>query len=186
MLRPASPPRRRAVRRLPALLPAALLLLLPACEDLGPERTRVLVRYHERAPLTRDRLVVTVRDGRRDYYFEGLDLRPVGDGWWEGRELRLAADGEADVLVAVRGAGVSPAAAGEILLPLAPNARWRLDVFASSADGPTACGGCTAYRRFGIVPDARPSAQDFLYVTWTSLAPRSGARRSHPPIPGEP
>jgi len=172
MLRPASPPRRRALRRLAAaLLPAALLLPLAACEDLGADRARVVVRFQERAPLTRDRLVVTVRDGRRDYYFEGLDLQPAGDGWWRGRELRLAAQGEADVLVALRGVGTSPAAAGEILLPLTPGARWRLDVFASSADGPTACGGCTSYRRFGIVPDARPSAQDFLYVTWTALAP---------------
>lgn len=172
MLRPAFPPRRRALRPLlGALLPLALLLPLAACEDLGPDRTRVVVRFHERAPLTRDRLVVTMRDGRRDFYFEGLDLRPVGDGWWEARELRLAASGEAEVLVALRGVGPTPAAAGEILLPLTPNARWRLDVFVSSADGPTACGDCTGLRRFGIVPDARPSAQDFLYVTWTTLAP---------------
>lgn len=168
MLRPASPPRRRALRR---LLGALLLLPVAACEDLGPDRARVVVRFHERAPLTRDRLVVTLRDGRRDYYLEGLDLRPVGDGWWEARELRLGSSGEAEVLVALRGAGPAPAVAGEIALPLAPNARWRLDVFASSADGPAACGDCTAFRRFTIVPDARPSAQDFLYVAWTMLAP---------------
>ena len=172
MLRSASPPRRQVpVRLRRALLLASLLIPLAACEDLGPDRTRVLVRFQERAPLTRDRLVVTLRDGRRDYYFEGLDLRPTGDGWWEARELRLASRGEADMLVALRGAGVPPAAAGEIVLPLAPNAHWRVDVFASSADGPAACAGCTAFRRFSIVPEARPSAQDFLYVTWTMLAP---------------
>lgn len=172
MLRSASPPRRQAPARLRrAFLLASLLIPLAACEDLGPDRTRVLVRFQERAPLTRDRLVVTLRDGRRDYYFEGLDLRPTGDGWWEARELRLASRGEADMLVALRGAGAPPAAAGEIVLPLAPNAHWRVDVFASSADGPAACAGCTAFRRFSIVPEARPSAQDFLYVTWTMLAP---------------
>lgn len=168
MLRFASPPRRRAVglRLLPLLLPALL-----ACEDLGPDRTRVVVRFQERAPLTRDRLVVTMQDDRRDYYFEGLDLRATGDGWWEARELRLSSRGEAKVLVALRGAAISPAAAGEILLPLAPNARWRVDVFASSADPATACDGCTSLSRFPIVPDARPSAQDWLYVTWTTHAP---------------
>lgn len=169
MLRPASPPRRRRLRALAtALLP---LLALAGCEDLGPDLARVVVRFEERAPLTRDRLVVTVRDGRRDYYLEGLDLQAADDGWWVGRELRVATGGEAEVLVALRGAGVPPAAYGELVLPLAPNARWRVDVFASSVDGPTACGGCTGYRRHTIVPDARPSAQDWLYITWTMLAP---------------
>ncbi len=172
MLRPASPHRRRALRRLlGALLPAALLLPLAACEDLGPDRPRVVVRFHERAPLTRDRLVVTLRDGRRDFYFEGLDMRPVGDGWWEARELRLTAGSEAEVLVALRGTGRPAAAAGEFRLPLAPNARWRLDVFASSVGSTTACGACTGLQRFPIDPTQRPSAQDFLYVTWTALVP---------------
>ena len=96
---------------------------------------------------------------------------PAEDGWWEARELRLGTSGQARVLVALRGAGESPAAVGEIALPLATNARWRLDVFASSADGPAACGDCTGFRRFAIAAAARPSAQDWLYVTWTSRAP---------------
>lgn len=153
------------------LLAAMLAFALPACEDLGPDRSRLLVRFEERPPLGRERLVVTVADGRRDYYFEGLDLERAADGWWQARELRLSNVGEAVILVALRGAGAAPAAAGELALPLAPNARWRLDVFASSADGQTACGGCTGFRRYGIAPAFRPSAQDWLYVTWTMVPP---------------
>ena len=171
---PSRPPRTR--RALPRALATAALagvlgLALAGCEDLGPDRARVAVRYRELAPLGRERLVMTLQDRERQFYLEGIDLEPTADGWLASRELRVANGGPLRVRVALRGAGGASVSTVEVDVPLAPHARWRLDVFPSSESPAAACGGCTGVRRATILQSERPPARDWLYVTWTAVTP---------------
>ena len=152
--------------------PAPLLLALPllaACGLVEPATGRVSVRYQERAPLGRELLVVHFTDGRDEWYLEGTDLRPSADGWLAGRTIRLK-EGTLRLSVALRGDGRQVAAVGDVTLPLDDGRHWRIDVFPSARPASEACGGCDGVRRFIIVPSARPSAQDWLYITWTDQA----------------
>ena len=167
---PSAPPRPPARRPLRRLLPVALAALLGACQDLGPERAHVTVRYREVAPLHRTRLVLTLTDSARQWYVEGLDLVDGEEGWLVGRDLRTAAAGRLLVRLAMRGEGASPVASGDALLPLSPGGHWRVDVFPSSRSPAEVCDGCAGLRRIPIAPEARPSAQDWLYLTWTAVA----------------
>jgi len=164
------PPRSPRRRSLAALLPAVAALLLAACDDLGPDQGIVTLRYREQPPLARDRFVTTLEDGERQYYVEGTDLGDGAGGWLESRPLRFTSAGQLRVRVALRGDGTSPVAALDALIPLSPRQRWRVDVFASSLPSAQACAGCAGLQRVGILPAWRPSAQDWLYVTWTSIA----------------
>lgn len=166
--RPSRFPRRRT----PAALRSALAaFLLAGCDDLGPDQGVVTLRYREQPPLERERLVVTLEDRERQYYVEGIDLGEGADGWLESRPLRFASNGQFRVRVAMRGDGTSPVAALDAQIPLTPGQRWRVDVFASSLPGSQACAGCAGLQRVGILPAWRPSAQDWLYLTWTPVAP---------------
>ena len=167
--RPPRSPRRRTSAA--ALRCALAALVLAACDDLGPDQGIVTLRYREQPPLERERLVVTLEDRERQYYVEGIDLAEGADGWLESRPLRFAASGQLRVRVAMRSDGTSPAAALDAMIPLTPGRRWRVDVFASALPGSQACAGCAGLQRVGIVPAWRPSAQDWLYLTWTAAAP---------------
>lgn len=170
---PLPRPATRALRRAATALLLPLLPLLGACQELGPEQPRVTVRYRELAPLGRERLAVTLDDERRQFYLEGIDL-VAHDGWLVSRELRTAPRGDLAVRLALRGAGVAAVAAADVVIPLAPNARWRIDVFPSSAGPNVACAGCAGLHRVPIADAARPSARDWLYVTWTGGAAAAG------------
>jgi hypothetical protein len=163
--------RRAPLRALTVALAAVLGLALAGCQDLGPDRARVAVRYQELLPLGRERLVLTLQDGERQFYLEGIDLEPAADGWLASRELRVANGGTLRVRVALRGTGGTSVSTVDVDVPLAPHARWRLDVFPSSASLAAACGGCTGVQRATILQSERPSARDWLYVTWTAVAP---------------
>jgi hypothetical protein len=166
MLRPLHPPPPRSLRR--AALALALLASVVACQDLGPDQGLVTFRYREAAPLGRERLVATIEDRARQYYVEGIDLTPGTDGWLESRPLRAASDGELMVRVALRGSGTAAVAVADARVPLSPRAVWRVDVFASSLPGAEACAGCAGFQRVPLPQAWRPSAQDWLYVTWTA------------------
>ena len=168
-------PSRRAARALVALRPL-LLLLVAACGSLEPEYAGIVVRFREEAPVTRERLVVTVSDGDTEWFLEGTDLEATADGWLAARELRVAPGGDLSIRIALRGVGSEPAASGQLSLPLPPDARWRLDVFPSDVSHAAACDGCAGVARFPILAQFRPSAQDWLYVTWTGVATDPGAR----------
>ena len=170
------PPLRPLFRRVRAALPVALVRSLVggsivgsivACQDLGPDQGTVTLRYREAAPLGRERLVATIEDRARQYYVEGIDLTPGADGWLESRPLRAASDGELMVRVALRGSGTAAVAVADARVPLSPRAVWRVDVFTSSLPGAQACAGCAGFQRVPLPEAWRPSAQDWLYVTWT-------------------
>lgn len=165
---PSARPARRA-RRLLLLLPLALSA---GCGLVEPDRARVTVRYREVAPLHHAGLVVNVRDGLDEWYLEGTDLEPDGGGWLVGRTLHVRADGQVEVAATVR-VGSDVVTAGSITLPLDEAADWRVDVFPSDRPQWEACGGCDGVQRFAIAAAARPSAQDWLYVTWTDRADES-------------
>ena len=150
---------------------AAALLVAAACQDLGPDRGLVTLRFREAAPLDRERLAATLEDHARQYYVEGIDLAAGADGWLESRPLRAAPDGELRVRIALRGTGTAPIAVADALVPLAPHAVWRVDVFASSLPPAEACDGCAGFRRVNLPQAWRPSEQDWLYLSWTAVAP---------------
>ena len=154
----------------PRLAGLALLPLLAACGLVEPATGRVSVRYQERAPLGRERLVVNLTDGRDEWYVEGTDLQPAGDGWLAGRTIRLHEGGPLRLSATLRGDGRQVAAVGDVTLPLDHGRHWRVDIFASPRSEAEACGGCDGVRRFVIAPSSRPSAQDWLYITWTDQA----------------
>lgn len=162
---PLAPP--RAVRSAPLL---ALAPLLAACGLLEPAHGRVSVRYQERAPLARQLLVVNLTDGRDEWYLEGTDLQPTADGWLASRTIHLHEDGTLRLSTTLRGSGTNVAAIGDVTLPLDDGRHWRIDIFPSARSQEEACGGCDGVRRFAIAPSARPSAQDWLYITWTDQA----------------
>jgi hypothetical protein len=165
---PVSPARRRAPRRR-ALVATLLACLLPACNDLGPDPAHVRLRYLEVAPLDRDRLVATLDVPGHQWYFEGTDLQPEGDGWLAGREITVGSDGDLLLRLALRGTGDDAVAQADVSIALTHGARWRIDVFPSSLESAEACGGCNGVHRVPIALAARPSARDWLYVTWTAL-----------------
>lgn len=153
--------------RTATLLPLAVLAAAGCEPDLGVPAT-VTVRYREVAPLTRDRLVVTVDDADSGWYFEGVDFEPATDGWLTSRSLDLSASGGVRVLVALRGSATTTAAAsGEIVLPATANERWLVDIFPSELAPNVVCGGCAGLARFAITESDRPAARDWLYVRWT-------------------
>lgn len=162
-------------RSLAALRPL-LLVLLAACSTFEPEYAGVLLRFREVDAITRDRLVVTVSDGGITWYLEGTDLQESADGWLVARELRVAPGDLVTLRIALRGEGSEPAAAGLISLPVPTGERWRVDVFPSAMPQAAACSGCTGVARFPIVAQFRPSAQDWLYVTWAGVTTDPGAR----------
>lgn len=168
-------PTRPTSRPLAVALPL-LLLLGAACSALEPEHASVVVRFREVAPVTRDRLVVTISDGDTEWYLEGTDLEASADGWLAGRALRVAPGGTLKVRIALRGVGSEPAASGQLALATPADARWRIDVFPSDVPQAAACSGCTGVVRFPILAQFRPSAQDWLYVTWTGVTTDPGAR----------
>lgn len=127
------------------------------------------MRYREVEPLGRERLAVTLDDERRQFYLEGIDL-VERDGWLVSRELRTLPRGDLVVRLALRGSGTAAAATADVVVPLAPDARWRIDIFPSSADPAAACAGCAGLHRAAIAEGVRPSARDWLYVTWTAGA----------------
>lgn len=127
------------------------------------------MRYREVAPLGRERLAVTLDDEHRQFYLEGIDL-VERDGWLVSRELRTLTRGELVVRLALRGSGSAAVATAHVTLPLAPDARWRIDIFPSSAEPAAACADCTGLHRAAIAQGSRPSARDWLYVTWTADA----------------
>lgn len=164
-----------AVRR-PGALPSrqslsvAAVLLLPllaGCSLLEPDHARVTIRFREVAPLEREGLVVNVFDGQDEWYVEGTDLEPAAGGWLVSRTLPVDADGQLRIGATLRTPAGSIAAAGSIVLPLDESARWRVDIFPSDQPQAEACGGCDGIQRFAIASAARPSAQDWLYITWT-------------------
>ena len=160
---------------LPSAGLAAGLALLAACQDLGPEHASVTVRYLEVPPLDRGRLVVTLADPARQWYLEGIDLMTsADDGWLVSRELRTAASGRLTVRLAVRGPGTAPVAAGDAVLPLAAGSRWRVDIFPSELTPAAVCDDCAGVRRIPLSVESRPSAQDWLYLTWTAVGPPAG------------
>jgi hypothetical protein len=159
----------------------ALVALLVGCQDLGPDQALVTLRYREAAPLGRERLVATVEDGARQYYVEGIDLTPGADGWLESRPLRAASDGDLMVRVALRGSGTQAVAVADVRIPLSPRAVWRVDVFASSLTPAQLCDGCAGLLRVPIPPAWRPSAQEWLYVTWTADERLSALGSPHRP-----
>ena len=164
-MHPAPP---RAARSAPLL---ALLPLLAGCGLLEPAHGRVSVRYQERAPLARQLLVVNLTDGQDEWYLEGTDLQPAGDdGWLASRTIHLHEDGTLRLSTTLRGSGTTVAAIGDVTLPLDAGRHWRIDIFPSARPQEEACGGCDGVRRFVIAPSARPSAQDWLYITWTDQA----------------
>ena len=158
----------RAARRAPLLL--ALLPVLAACGLVEPSTGRVSVRYQERAPLERELLVVNLTDGQDEWYLEGTDLQPAADGWLASRPIHLHEGGTMRLSATIRGDGQDVAAIGDVTLPLDAGRHWRVDIFASARPQWEACGGCDGVKRFAIVPSARPSAQDWLYITWTDQA----------------
>ena len=125
------------------------------------------MRYDERAPLTRDRLVVTVTDGRRQWYFEGADLSDDGTGWLISRPLRVADGGTVTISATLRGDGTAPVGGGTVALPLARDGRWQVDVLTSALEPSSVCAGCTGITRFSIAEAERPTAHDWLYIRWT-------------------
>ncbi|HEU4630196.1 MAG TPA: hypothetical protein VFS08_10665 [Gemmatimonadaceae bacterium] len=164
------PSHRRAL--LAALLAGSLAAPLAACDDLGPDPAHVQLRYHEVAPLGRDRLVVTFDVPGHQWYFEGTDLQPTtDDGWLAGREIDVGSDGELLMRLALRDDGDGTVARADATIPLAHGLRWRVDVFPSALDEAAACGACNGIHRVAIDPEARPSARDWLYITWTALSP---------------
>jgi hypothetical protein len=138
------------------------------CEVAPVAPASVTVRYLEVAPLTRDRLVVTVDDPRSGWYFEGVDFQPSPDGWLTSRSLRVSTRGGVRITVSLRGSGVSAAASGEIVLPEGESEEWMVDIFPSEAAPSVACDGCAGLARLTIAEDARPAARDWLYVRWGS------------------
>jgi hypothetical protein len=46
-----------------------------------------------------------------------------------------------------------------------------VDIFPSSLAPAEACGGCAGLRRIPLAEAVRPSAQDWLYLVWTAVAP---------------
>ena len=162
------PPRRCARHTVARLATAALLVLgLAGCENVASDPTSVVVRYAERAPLTRDRLVVTVSAGGRRWYFEGEDLTPDGTGWLASRPLRVGDAGTVEVTAAFRGDQLSPAGIGAVQLPLERDGHWQVDVLTSALEPSTVCAGCTGVTRFSIAEAERPAAHDWLYIRWT-------------------
>lgn len=166
-----APYRRPAHRSSRGALAVLLACLLAGCNDLGPNPAHVQLRYREVAPLDRDRLVVTFDVPGHQWYLEGTDLQPSGDGWLTGRELTVGSDGELMMRLALRDDDDGSVARGEAVIPLAHGARWRIDVFPSSLESAAACGGCSGVHRVSIDAAARPSARDWLYITWTALPP---------------
>lgn len=164
-LAPASPEFRRLVAPLLALL---LALGAGGCEGDPVAPASVTVRYLEQAPLTRDRLVVTVDDLRSGWYFEGVDFQSSADGWLTSRSLRVSTRGGVHISIALRGTGVTAVAGGEIVLPEGVSDEWLVDIFPSEAAPSVACDGCAGLARFAIAEDARPTARDWLYVRWHS------------------
>jgi hypothetical protein len=169
----ARPVRRRAARQI--LAAALLACALGACDDLGPNPAHVQLRYREVAPLDRGRLVVTLDVPGHQWYFEGTDLQPVGDGWLAGREIEVGSDGELLLRLALRDQGDGTVARADVSIALAHGARWRVDVFPSSLERADACGDCSGVHRVTIDQGARPSARDWLYVTWTAVPPGAGS-----------
>lgn len=160
---PVRPARRRA------LAVALLACLLPACNDLGPDPAHVQLRYLEVPPLDRDRFVATLDVPGHQWYFEGTDLQPEGDGWLAGREVTVGSKGDLVLRLALRGSGENAVAQADVTIRLTHGARWRIDVFPSSLESAVACGDCSGVHRVPIALPARPSARDWLYVTWTAL-----------------
>jgi hypothetical protein len=130
----------------------------------------VSVRYQERAPLDRELLVVNLTDGQDEWYLEGTDLQPAADGWLASRTIRLHDGGTMRLSATIRAEGREVAAAGDLTLPLDEGRHWRVDIFASPRTQSEACDGCDGIKRFAIAPSSRPSAQDWLYITWTDQA----------------
>lgn len=160
----------------PRLVLAALALGgLAACEPVAASPATLTIRYQERPPLTRDRLVVTVADGRNEWYYEGVDLESEEDGWLAGRPLRLPREGSVRVKVAFRGTGQHAVAAGDATIRVAARERWRLDVFTSESAPGAACSGCTGIVRLTIAQESRPSARDWLYLRWIVTDPHPTA-----------
>ena len=146
-----------------------LACLLTACDDLGPNPAHVQLRYREVAPLDRGRLVVTLDVPGHQWYLEGSDLQPGAGGWLAGREINVGSDGQLLLRLALRGEADRPVARADVSIALQHGARWRIDVFPSSLESAEACGDCTGVQRVQIDQHARPSAQDWLYVTWTAV-----------------
>lgn len=175
----ARPPRHRPSHRRTArgrtLAVALLVSLLGACDDLGPNPAHVQLRYREVAPLDRGRLVVTLDVPGHQWYVEGIDLQPEGGGWLAGREISVGSDGELLMRLALRDGGDDAVARSDVSIPLTHGARWRIDIFPSSLENAAACGNCSGVHRVPIDEDARPSARDWLYVTWTAVPPGAGS-----------
>ncbi len=149
---------------------ACLLVTAAGCEPALDAPASVTLRYLERQPLTRDRLVVTVDDLRSNWYFEGVDFEPAGDGWLVSRSLRLSARAGVRIAVSLRDSSDAtdrPVATGQIMLPSSTNERWQVDIFASELEPGTACAGCASLARFPIAERSRPAARDWLYIRWT-------------------
>ena len=140
---------------------------MAGCEAVPGDPTTIVVRYAEQAPLTRDRLVVTVADGLRQWYFEGADLTDDGSGWLTSRPLHVGDGGTVVISAAFRGDGTPAAGAGGIVLPLTRDGRWQVDVLTSALEPSTVCAGCTGVTRFPLAEPERPAAHDWLYIRWT-------------------
>ncbi|MHB1225389.1 MAG: hypothetical protein ACYC2G_15275 [Gemmatimonadaceae bacterium] len=156
-------------RLLASLLVVILALGVGGCEEGFIAPASVTLRYRERAPLTRERLVVTVDDINNEWYFEGVDLPPSADGWLTSRSLRVSTRGGVRITVSLRGTSVVAAAGGEIVLPESPGEEWLVDIFTSEAAPSVACDGCAGLARLAIAEDDRPTARDWLYVRWGSI-----------------
>lgn len=143
---------------------------LAGCEPVSGSPSTITIRYQERAPLTRDRLVVTISDGRNEWHYEGLDLEPDDDGWLVSRPLRLTNTSIIRLGVGFRGSGPSAVATGDVVIATGSRERWTVDIFAASSGGETACAGCGGISRFTIAQDSRPTARDWLYVRWSAAS----------------
>lgn len=149
------------------------LVAAAGCEPALDAPASVTLRFQERQPLTRDRLVVTVDDLRSNWYFEGVDFEPAGDGWLVSRPLKLSASTGVRIAVSLRSVGDATdkaVAAGQITLPNSANERWQVDIFASDVESSVACAGCSSLSRFPITEGSRPAARDWLYIRSTGKA----------------